>query len=108
MDLTAHQLRIIERKSADIEELSALQKFIKQVTNEALPSLKQKINEATKRHELLLKFSTNLNVHQFEKLWKARSCPQRLIQSMETQQQLLIDEEENSRKNYKKNKMNLC
>ena len=94
LDLTSHQLRIIEKRCGDIEELSALQEFIKQVTNQALPSLKEKINEADKRHELLLKFNTNLDVDQFEKLWKARSCPNKLILSMKKQQQILIDEEE--------------
>ncbi len=53
---TNHQLRVIEKKCVDIMELSALQSFIKQVSNKTLPSLNEKIKQSIKRRDLLLKY----------------------------------------------------
>ena len=94
LDLTECQLSTIEKKCGDIEDLSALQLFIKQVTFTTLPSLKTYIEEAAKRNDLLIAVHSNLNEGQFDKLWRARACPQRLVAAMERQQQIMIDEEE--------------
>eukprot|EP01084_Bolivina_argentea_P201103 343804_1 len=98
LNLTANQLQIIEKKCLDIEELSKIKQFIAQVKNNTISSLNDKINESIKRHNLLLKYHKNLNDFQFEKLWKAKLCPNKLILSMENQQQILIDSEEKFKK----------